>query len=346
MTIKHLVISGGGQNGIKSLGILKELWDQSFWNIKDIKSIYATSIGSLVSVYLTLGYDYDYICDYIVKRPWEKLFNDIGMENFIDLYNKRGLIDLYPLYFRSFNMLLEANGLSPNITLKEYYDYCGIDLYFITTEVNNFNKVILSHKTHPDLELIMSLCMSGSFPGLFRPIVIGDKCYTDGGIFCNYPIKHCIDDTGCDKNEILGIRKMYESVNVLINDDSTILDYFSKMIDNMIDYINDDKCIPYIPYDIECDMNIFSSYETWINVPISQEYRAILIDKGSEYGKANYEKWVQQNIINTNNDNNDNNEINDTRIENISDDRDANNIDNNLALASENNSLAFYNKEL
>ena len=77
----------------------------------------------------------------------EKIFNDIGMENFIDFYNKRGLIDLYPLYFRSFNMLLEANGLSPNITLKEYYDYCGIDLYFITTEVNHFNKVVLSPKT-------------------------------------------------------------------------------------------------------------------------------------------------------------------------------------------------------
>ena len=214
MTIKHIVLGGGGPFGIVAFGTLKYLHDIKFWNIKDIKSIYATSIGSLLSVFLTLGYDYDYIYDYIVKRPWEKLFNDIGMENFIDFYNKRGLIDLYPLYFRSFNMLLEANGLSPNITLKEYYDYCGIDLCFITTEVNHFNKVVLSHKTHPDLELIMSLCMSGSFPGLFRPIVIDDKCYTDGGIFCNYPVKHCLDDTGCDKNEILGIRKLGDSVNV------------------------------------------------------------------------------------------------------------------------------------
>lgn len=339
MTIKHIVLGGGGPFGVVAFGALKYLHDIKFWNIKDIKSIYATSIGSLLSVYLTLGYDYDYIYDYLVKRPWEKLFNDIGMENFIDFYNKRGLIDLYPIYFGSFNMLLDANCLSPNITLKEYYDFCGIDLYFITTEINHFNKVVLSHKTHPDLELITSLCMSGSFPGLFRPIVIDDKCYTDGGIFCNYPVKHCLDDTGCDKNEILGLRKLGNSVNVLINNDSTILEYFGKMIDNMIEYINDDKGIPNIPYDIECDMNIFSSYETWINVPISQEHRAALIDKGSEYGKANYEKWVQQNIINIKNADNANTTNN---TEDVGDNRG----DNNLVLASDPDSLAPHNEEL
>jgi hypothetical protein len=346
MTIKHIILGGGGPFGVVAFGTLKYLHDIKFWNIKDIKSIYATSIGSLLSVYLTLGYDYDYIYDYLVKRPWEKLFNDIGMENFIDFYNKRGLIDLYPIYFRSLNILFEAKGLSPNITLKEYYDYCGIELYFITTEINHFNKVILSHKTHPDLELIMSLCMSGSFPALFRPIVIDDKCYTDGGIFCNYPVKHCLDDTGCDKNEILGIRKMGDSVNVLINNDSTILEYFGKMIDNMIDYINEEKCIPIIPYDIECNMNIFSSYETWINVPISHECRAFLINKGSEYGKLNYEKWVQQNIININNDDNDDNDDNDERSEDLGDNGGDNKSDNNIALALESNSLRLQTEEL
>ena len=181
----------------------------------------------------------------------------------------------------------------------------------------------------------MSLCMSGSFPGLFRPIVIDDKCYTDGGLFCNYPVKHCLDDTGCDKNEILGIRKMGDSVNVLINDDSTIFEYFSKMIDNMIDYVNDEKGIPDIPYDIECDMNIFSSYETWISVPISQEIRAALIDKGSEYAKTYYEKWIQENI--------------DTSL--IKDENLVNNIvkngnDNNIVLAAKPDSIAIHNEEL
>ena len=115
------------------------------------------------------------------------------------------------------------------------------------------------------------------------------------------------------------------------------------MIDNMIDYINDKKFIPIIPYDIECDMNIFSSYETWINVPISQECRAILIDKGSEYGKASYEKWVQQNIINIKKDGNDDNDDNTQHGDGGGDD---NRSDNNLVLASDPDSLAPNNEEL
>ena len=294
MTIKHLVLGGGGPFGLVALGALKYLHDSHFWNIKDIKSIYATSIGAAISVYLTIGYDYDYIYNYFVKRPWEKIFNDIGIDNLIDFYNKRGLIDLYPLYYRSLNMLLEAKDLSPNITLKEYYDYCGIELYFLTTEVNNFSGVVLSHKTHPDLELIKSICMSGSFPGIFRPIVIDGKCYTDGGIFCNYPLKFCLDNTGCDINEVIGVHKLCDKEKSLINDESTVFEYLSVMMDNMVSYINDEKAIPYIPYDIECDMNIFNSYEAWINVPISQEHRAMLIDTGVEYAKSDYEKWLQK----------------------------------------------------
>jgi len=297
MTIKHLVLGGGGPFGLVAFGALKYLQDIQFWNIKDIKTIYATSVGAYVSVFLTLGYDYDYIYEYAVKRPWEKAFKDVGMDNFIDFYKKRGFIDLYPIYFRSYNILLEAKGLSPNITLKQYYDYCGIEFNFITTEVNKFSKVILSHKTYPDLELIKAICMTSSFPGVFRPIFIGDKCYTDGGIFCNYPLKICLEETACDINEILGIRKLYEPDNLLIDDNSTILEYLGKMLNNAFDYINNERAIPYIPYGIECDMNIFSDYETWINVPISQECRAVLIDTGANCGKSSYEKWVQQNIV-------------------------------------------------
>ena len=42
MTIKHLVIGGGGPFGLCALGSLKYLHDKEFWNIKNIESIYAT----------------------------------------------------------------------------------------------------------------------------------------------------------------------------------------------------------------------------------------------------------------------------------------------------------------
>ena len=68
MTIKHLVISGGGPNGIKSLGILKELCDNNFWNINDIQTIYATSAGAIIALLLLLKFDIDTISNYILNE--------------------------------------------------------------------------------------------------------------------------------------------------------------------------------------------------------------------------------------------------------------------------------------
>ena len=39
MTIKHLVIGGGGPYGLSAFGALKYLHDQSFWDIKNIKTV-------------------------------------------------------------------------------------------------------------------------------------------------------------------------------------------------------------------------------------------------------------------------------------------------------------------
>ena len=100
MTIKHLVIGGGGPFGLSAIGALKYLHEKEFWNIKNIKSIYATSVGALVAVYISLNYDYDYIIEYLVKRPWEKLLEEIGVENIIELYNNKGLVNIYSIYFK------------------------------------------------------------------------------------------------------------------------------------------------------------------------------------------------------------------------------------------------------
>ena len=46
--------------------------------------------------------------------------------------------------------LLTAKDLTEEITLKEYYEYNQIDLHFFTVEMNSFQKIDVSHKTHPN----------------------------------------------------------------------------------------------------------------------------------------------------------------------------------------------------
>jgi hypothetical protein len=294
MTIKHLVIGGGGPFGLTAFGALKYLHDKEFWNIKNIKSIYATSIGALLAVYLSLKYDYEYINEYLVKRPWEKLFEEIGIENVLELYNNKGLINPYSIFLKKYAILFEAKGLEPNITMKDFYEYSGIEFNFITCDANHFNRSIISHKTYPDLKLVTALCMTSAFPLIFTPVIIDDKCYIDGGIFSNYAVNICLEDTGCKHEEILGIKKFQSSdINDgLITEESSVIDFLEKITLNIFNRINDELVLEKIPYEVVCNMNIFTTYDCWTQVPFSSEHRSNLISYGIKKAEENYESFV------------------------------------------------------
>ena len=74
MTIKHLVIPGGGPKGFLSVGALEELHDNNIWNINDIESIYATSIGAYISVMIAMKFTWKDIREYMILRPWHECY--------------------------------------------------------------------------------------------------------------------------------------------------------------------------------------------------------------------------------------------------------------------------------
>jgi predicted patatin/cPLA2 family phospholipase len=292
MTIQHLVIGGGGPFGFTAFGVLKHLHDVGFWNIKNIKTIYATSIGALVGAFLLLGYDYSYIYDYFIKRPWEKIFKHIGVNNIFNIYTDKGAIDIYPLYTESLTMVLEAKGMVASVTLKEFYEYSGVKLNIIVSEINAFKHEVLSHETYPDLELVKALTMSASLPVIFTPHFLDYKCFIDGGIFSNYPLNICLNETKCHKNEILGVRKKCIYKYPTITKDSSFLEYIYVSFQKLLDGIGDHNRIEIIPYDIQCDMDIFNNYDEWFDVFTISEKRVKLIDNGINIATEIYPSFI------------------------------------------------------
>ena len=69
MTIKHIVISGGGPTGFITYGAVRYLSKEKFWDLKNIETIYGSSIGALMGVVFSLGYDWEWLDDYFIKRP-------------------------------------------------------------------------------------------------------------------------------------------------------------------------------------------------------------------------------------------------------------------------------------
>jgi hypothetical protein len=58
--------------------------------------------------------------------------------------------------------------------------------------------------------------------------------------------------------------------------------------------VSDEKHLEDIVFQIECDMTEYSNYEGWINVAISSEHRANLINYGIECSKNIYDSFLKK----------------------------------------------------
>ena len=73
--VKHLVLTGGGPVGLVEYGALKYLTEKNYIIYENIKSIYSISIGGIIGLIYILKYDWTWMDDFLIKRPWNKLFN-------------------------------------------------------------------------------------------------------------------------------------------------------------------------------------------------------------------------------------------------------------------------------
>jgi predicted acylesterase/phospholipase RssA len=289
MTIKHIVISGGGPTGVIALGALQHLEKQQFWNIENIESIYCTSAGSLLGVLVALKFDWDSINDYIIKRPWHEAFQ-IRVSQIFEAYHKKGLFDekLFDVFFKPF---FNSRDISMKMTMREFYEYTKIDFHIFTLEMNRFEIVDISYKTHPELELLNAIHMTSAIPMIFSPCCIGDDCFVDGGMISNYPLNYCIKNNCItDVNgyeEILGLRNNYEKDpdsdlgNNIVNQESTILDYMMTFINKLVLNIDTEKNQQSIENELIYDTK-HASFSFLKSAISSREVREQLLNIGIE----------------------------------------------------------------
>jgi predicted acylesterase/phospholipase RssA len=136
--------------------------------------------------------------------------------------------------------------------------------------------------------------MTSAFPVIFTPVIIDDKCYIDGGIFSNYAVNICLQETACKNDEILGVKK-YESTNLnegIITEQSTIVDLLEKVTLHFFNRINDEYLLEKIPYQVVCDMNTFATVDAWTQIPFSSEHRNNLIMYGAKVAEDLHESFV------------------------------------------------------
>ena len=287
MVIKHIVICGGGPTGFLSYGAAKHLAQHGFWSHDNIETIYGTSIGSLIGAMLCLKHEWDTLDDYIIKRPWEKVI--VGSLEMFELFAQKGMAKM-KLLDDIMQQLLESKDLTIGITLREFYEYSRISLNVFTVDLNKFEKVHLSHATHPDLPLMDAIKMSCSMPVLFQPIVRDGCCYIDGGIMVNYPLRECLETVMCPASEVLGLCNVWSNPNEGIGTHSTILEYLrfinlqlTRMVNRLMADANATS------YDglneVVCRVKPGITPAEWLSIMSDSAQRLAWIEDGVSFGK-------------------------------------------------------------
>lgn len=295
MNIRHLVLSGGGPSLFKTIGALQVLEKANKFQMKNIESIYGTSAGAICAITLSLGFDWDTINSYFVDRPWNEAY-PITPTSIFDAYGKKGIFGR-EFVTKAFTPLFNAKDIPINITMKDFYEKTNIDLYFYTMELNEFENLEVSHYSHPELEVIDAVHMSCSLPIIIAPVCQDGKCYLDGGLGSNYPVKQCVDRVN-NIDEILGICVSHSNPThfndedsesqkneKIITSESSILEYMSTIFVKMVKHINQSIERPKLKYEIICKGRklTFEYIQQAIN---SKEIRQELLDDGISCGEA------------------------------------------------------------
>ena len=285
MTIKHMVITGGGPTGLISYGAIKKLHMLGAWNYDDLKSIYATSIGGFIGFLIAMNFEWDIIDDYIIERPWSETFESLKHDILEIIYNKG--IDGEKVVAICTKPILTAKGLSADITLKNFYEATRIELCLTTVDLNNengFETEILSYKTAPDMTLNCALACTSAVPMIFKPVFYDNKCYVDGGLTNNFPLRLCLEYTQCKENEILAFVNSIKHASYTINKTDSIVDYAKAFVVKLQCELNKSNRITSVHNIIDLSGNDMIDATCWYDVLRYKEKRKSLFERGEMIG--------------------------------------------------------------
>lgn len=199
-TFDCLVLSGGAMRGIYELGALSYLFENNLLNLKTLKVVAATSIGSVIGTLLLCGYDMFEIFCYILRESDILKEENEGL-NFLDkgrsiiaghvkrLYTfltEYGIFDISVLGERLGHMIKDKLGKIP--TLSEFKSLTGKTIIITVSNFTESKVEYFSYKNEPDLNIVEAVKMSCNIPLFFTKIEYKQCLYVDGGLSNNFPI--------------------------------------------------------------------------------------------------------------------------------------------------------------
>jgi patatin-like phospholipase/acyl hydrolase len=286
MTIKNIVLSGGAYKGFYTIGALKYLSENNFYNIEEIEKMYGTSVGSLLGALLCLKLNWEDLIEYAINKPWHKSFT-FSIDTLLETISKKGFIQR-KFIEGIFENLLKGAGLNTKSTLLDLFNHSNIELNIFSVNMSEFKLERFSYKTKPEMAVIDAVYRSCSMPFIFQPQYVGKDCYVDGGLINPYPMNICLEDLKkenpkFDNKEILGFKIVDDTLEPT-KETASIFQFGFYMIYRLIKENYNYVCNENIPYELIIPSNLLSVSDAQ-NIVTSTSERRNLIHEGEKYAK-------------------------------------------------------------
>ena len=295
---RHIVISGGGPSLFTIFGAMKQFVDKELIDPGLVKSIHACSSGAFIGMCICvakLGMSFAELEAYFTTRCWKTLFASEVLD-FRTMFDAKGLFD-NSIAKKALSPLLLAVGLTPTTTFAELFDVTRIELVLYAVDINSkpLKKVKLSHKTFPDMKVYEAVATTMGFPGMVAPTFVEGMCLVDGGLLANYPYVDCIEDSGDDKDGIIGFKIKWEKPKPPIDSSSNMFTFLAHLTKMMAEHIdNSSRVLPDGHNTVECNAPVFGDPSKWMDIFGDSEIRVNYVEAGVQSANEFIAKKTQQ----------------------------------------------------
>jgi NTE family protein len=187
LNITHLVLSGGGMYGIITIGALRYLYLENIH--RNITHISGTSIGSFIGLMVAFKLNIEEIEMLMYKCLNNQHISKIPRKNYYKLITELGLCSTIHLIEDMKEVLKQKYEDIEDVTFRDLSKRFGVNIYISVTNINNACNCIFSIETTPDVSVFKACEASMTIPLLYKPVLIGDYYYYDGGLTNNFPVK-------------------------------------------------------------------------------------------------------------------------------------------------------------
>ena len=197
-----VVLGGGGAKGASHIGVLKYLEEMGI----PVDYVAGTSMGSIIGGFYAMGYSPDELTRLISNINWSQYIGNsierqltskevrernstlqlqvpFSADNIFDSDPNSSFISQLPSSYVNNSALINLfNDLC--VGYQEEMDFNDLPIPFacVATDMIKVDEVVLRSGSVPT-----AMRASMAIPGLFSPVVMGDKVLVDGGLVNNFP---------------------------------------------------------------------------------------------------------------------------------------------------------------